>query len=257
MSRPSAGESNVAVVEAAFAHYLAGDRAAAEPLYAPDFAFTSPQDDRIDKKTFLDRCFPTASRLNSQRLLRVVATSDELVLAYYEYELTDRSTFRNMEAITVRAGLISEVQVFFGGEQALTGTSRDASGVEVGRAPDRDVARVLAGYTAYAAGDFDAAVAWLHPAVEWIEPVEFPNGGRRRGPAAVREYLQGSRQGWRELRSRPIAHRRGELIVVVHDVSGVRVDGTPHRARVADVFTMTDGLVTRMQAYADPAEALG
>jgi ketosteroid isomerase-like protein len=103
------------VVEAAFRHYRAQDRDAALPLYAADFTFTSPQDDHIDKAAFFEVCFPTAARLMEQRLLRVTPADEELVFVYYEYELTTGARHRNVEAITVRDGLIREVQVFFGG----------------------------------------------------------------------------------------------------------------------------------------------
>ncbi|SES48891.1 SnoaL-like domain-containing protein [Streptomyces sp. yr375] len=106
------------VVEAAFRCYRSQDRAAALPLYADDFTFTSPQDDHIGKAAFFERCFPTADRMTEQRLLHVTtADADaELVFAYYEYRLTTGARHRNVEAITVRDGLIREVQVFFGGE---------------------------------------------------------------------------------------------------------------------------------------------
>ncbi|WP_327316515.1 nuclear transport factor 2 family protein [Streptomyces sp. NBC_01235] len=103
------------VVEAAFRHYRAQNRDAALPLYADDFTFTSPQDDHIDKTAFFERCFPTADRMTEQRLLYVTPADAELVFAYYEYELTTGGRHRNVEAITVRNGLIREVQVFFGG----------------------------------------------------------------------------------------------------------------------------------------------
>lgn len=103
------------VVKAAFRHYRAQDRAAAHPLYADDFTFTSPQDEHIDKETFFERCFPTASRLKEQRLLHVTPADDHLVFVHYEYELTTGARHRNMEAISVRDGLIHEVNVFFGG----------------------------------------------------------------------------------------------------------------------------------------------
>lgn len=103
------------VVEAAFRHYRAQDRAAALPLYADDFTFTSPQDDRIDRAAFFARCFPTADRMTEQRLLHVVTADEDVVLMHYEYELTTGARHRNVEAITVRDGLIREVQVFFGG----------------------------------------------------------------------------------------------------------------------------------------------
>ncbi|HEU4348116.1 MAG TPA: DUF4440 domain-containing protein [Actinoplanes sp.] len=108
-------EDPVGIVEAAFRYYLAQDRDAAAALYADDFSFTSPQDDHIDKAAFFERCFPTAGRVREQRLLHVTPADDELVFAYYEYELMTGDRHRNVEAITVRGGLIRDVQVFFGG----------------------------------------------------------------------------------------------------------------------------------------------
>jgi ketosteroid isomerase-like protein len=75
-------------------------------------------------------------------------------------------------------------------------------------------------------------------------------------PAAVAGYLERSRASWSELMSRPTAERVGDKIVVVHHVLGLLADGTPHEAAVADVFTVSNGRVVHMQAYADPAEAL-
>ena len=124
-------------------------------------------------------------------------------------------------------------------------------------ADDPDVAMVLDAYAAYARGDIEAAVAGLHPEVEWIEPDEFPNGGRRQGPPAVAEYLRRAREMWAELVSEPSAIRRGGDIVIIHHVSGRLADGTEHEATVADVFTVRNGQVVRMRAYADPAEVLG
>ncbi|MEV0978113.1 nuclear transport factor 2 family protein [Streptomyces sp. NPDC049915] len=103
------------VVEAAFRLYRAQDRDAAVALYADDFTFTSPQDDHIDKAAFFERCFPTADRFRRHRLLWVTPADEELVFVLYEYELATGERYRNTEAITVRDGLIREVQVFFGG----------------------------------------------------------------------------------------------------------------------------------------------
>ncbi|WP_433454077.1 nuclear transport factor 2 family protein [Streptomyces sp. CA-142005] len=107
--------SPASVVEAAFRHYRSQDREAALPLYADDFTFTSPRDDRIGKAAFFERCFPTADRFTEQRILHLVAADAEVVFVQYEYELTSGERYRNMEAITVRDGLVREVQVFFGG----------------------------------------------------------------------------------------------------------------------------------------------
>lgn len=107
--------SPASVVEAAFRHYRSQDREAALPLYADDFTFTSPSDDHIGKAAFFERCFPTADRFTEQRILHLVAVDTEVVFVQYEYELTSGERYRNMEAITVRDGLVREVQVFFGG----------------------------------------------------------------------------------------------------------------------------------------------
>jgi ketosteroid isomerase-like protein len=120
---------------------------------------------------------------------------------------------------------------------------------------DPDVATVLNCYAAFARGDIAEAVAPMAADVVWIEPDEFPNGGERRGPAAVADYLSASRAGWEQLTSVATPYRHGTDIVIVHQLDGVLVGGTPHQARVADVFTVVDGSVIRMRAYADPADA--
>jgi ketosteroid isomerase-like protein len=117
---------------------------------------------------------------------------------------------------------------------------------------DPDIEVVLAAYAAFAEGDIDGAVAHLAPDVVWIEPDEFPNGGQRVGPQSVADYLRASREMWSELRSEPHAERRGERIVVIHRVSGRLATGEVYDNTVADVFTVVDGKVTRMIAYADP-----
>ncbi len=98
-----------------FAAYRDGDRAAAEQLLAPGVRFTSPQDDHIDRATYLARCFPTARRFSAQRILASSTVRDQ-VFVLYEYELADtRERFRNTEVLTVADGCIAEIQVFFGG----------------------------------------------------------------------------------------------------------------------------------------------
>lgn len=119
-----------------------------------------------------------------------------------------------------------------------------------------DVALVLRSYEAYARGDIEQAVIPLHPDVQWSEPDEFPNGGRHDGAAAVADYLRTARAMWSELVSETTPYRRGENIVIVHHVSGRMVDGSTGDVTVADVYTVRNGQVVRMEAYADPAEAL-
>jgi ketosteroid isomerase-like protein len=114
---------------------------------------------------------------------------------------------------------------------------------------------VLASYDAYARGDIERAVAPLDPDVDWVEPETFPDGGRHRGRDAVARYLRQSRERWAELTVEPVAHQRGQEVIVVVRHHGTLLDGSGADITVADVFTLHDGRVVRMQAFADPAEA--
>ncbi|HEX8918343.1 MAG TPA: nuclear transport factor 2 family protein [Chloroflexota bacterium] len=107
--------SNTDIVRASFNAYRAQDRDTAERLLADDFSFTSPQDDHIDKEAFMQRCFPTASRMTSQEILELVSAGADGVFLLYEYELESGERYRNTEYTTVCDGRIEEIQVFFGG----------------------------------------------------------------------------------------------------------------------------------------------
>lgn len=121
---------------------------------------------------------------------------------------------------------------------------------------DADIEVVRAAYAAFARGDIDAAVAGLAEDVVWVEPDEFPDGGRHDGRAAVHSYLSKSRAMWTELQSSVDVRRHGDDVVAIHSVRGRIADGTEHTNTVADVFTFRDGVVVAMTAYANPADAL-
>jgi len=104
------------IVRALFDAYLAQDLDATDRLIAHDFVFTSPQDDHIGKTAYLERCFPTAGRLASHKVLELAAAGEDGVFILYEYELKTGERYRNTEFITVRDGRLAETQVFFGGQ---------------------------------------------------------------------------------------------------------------------------------------------
>ncbi len=99
-----------------FAAYQAQNEAAARALASDGFRFTSPQDDHLDRERYFEVCFPTIGHFASQTMMETAEVGDT-VLVRYEYEVADGGgRFRNMEALTVNdAGLITEVQVYFGG----------------------------------------------------------------------------------------------------------------------------------------------
>jgi ketosteroid isomerase-like protein len=102
------------VVHAAFGAYVTQDRAAMERLLAEDYVFTSPQDDHIGKAAFMERCFPTAGRVDWQEIVELAGAGDDGVFIMYEYQLKSGDRHRNTEFSTVRDGQLTETLVFFG-----------------------------------------------------------------------------------------------------------------------------------------------
>ncbi len=107
--------SNIDTVRESLDAYRRQDITAASRLLADDFTFTSPQDDHIDKASYLERCFPTADRFAASEVIAIVPAGDDTVLLLYEYQLTTGERYRNTEYTTVRDGKLVETQVFFGG----------------------------------------------------------------------------------------------------------------------------------------------
>jgi len=97
--------------------YCAGwsdkDRTLVEQLTAEDFHFTSPLDNRIDRATYFQRCWPNSAHMQVIDVKRAL-TDGDTVLITYELTMKDGRRFRNTEAITVHDGLIHDVEVYFG-----------------------------------------------------------------------------------------------------------------------------------------------
>jgi ketosteroid isomerase-like protein len=108
--------SNTEVVQSIMDAYYAKNRDTAEGLIADDLVFTSPYDEHIDRAAYFERCFPTADRTVSHRILQNVPAGDDGVFILYEYELATGDVHRNAEYITVRDGQIHEIEVYFGGK---------------------------------------------------------------------------------------------------------------------------------------------
>ena len=93
--------------------YLDRDRSAIELFIAEDFHFTSPLDNRIDRKTYFERCWPNTRWLTGFDFIAVVPSGDRVYVTYVGHGDGGRS-FRNTEALTVRDGKIVEAEVYFG-----------------------------------------------------------------------------------------------------------------------------------------------
>lgn len=93
--------------------YADSDRSAIDPLIADDFHFVSPLDNRIDRATYFDRCWPNNEKITGFEFVRWMVDG-ALVFVTYIGQTDDGRRFQNSEVLTVRNGKIEEVEVYFG-----------------------------------------------------------------------------------------------------------------------------------------------
>jgi ketosteroid isomerase-like protein len=103
----------VAIARSTYEAYVKKDRAAIEALIAPDFHFTSPLDNRIDRATYFARCWPNSQKIAAFDFVHLVAHGDK-VFVTYEARSNDGGRFRNTEILTVQGSQIVDVEVYFG-----------------------------------------------------------------------------------------------------------------------------------------------
>lgn len=102
-----------AIAKACFDAYVRKDREAVEQLIADNFHFTSPLDNRINRKTYFERCWPNSQHIAGFTFIHLVPHGDK-VFVTYEGTGNDGKGFRNTEILTIHQGKIVEVEVFFG-----------------------------------------------------------------------------------------------------------------------------------------------
>jgi ketosteroid isomerase-like protein len=100
------------IARASYEAYVTKDRATIEALIADDFHFTSPIDNKIDRKTYFERCWPASENAKHFEFIYLVQDRDR-VFVTYEADFTQKK-FRNTEILTIRDGKIVEAEVYFG-----------------------------------------------------------------------------------------------------------------------------------------------
>jgi ketosteroid isomerase-like protein len=100
-------------VRALYDAFLKRRREEAEALLAPDFTFTSPYDDAIDRNAYFARCWPNGDRFQSFEIERVAADADGAFVTYH-CTTNEGASFRNSEYLTVKDGRVTSVNVYFG-----------------------------------------------------------------------------------------------------------------------------------------------
>ena len=103
----------VQIARAVYDAYVRKDRKAIESLIADDFHFTSPLDNRIDRGTYFERCWPNSETTANFEFKNVVSDNGQ-VFVTYELTNTNGERFRNTEVLSTRDGKVSDVEVYFG-----------------------------------------------------------------------------------------------------------------------------------------------
>ena len=101
------------IVKRSYRAYIEKDRPAIERLIAEDFHFTSPLDNRIDRKTYFERCWPNSRWIAGFDFIAVVPNDDRVYVTTVGHSDSGRN-FRNTEVLTIRRGKVVEVEVYFG-----------------------------------------------------------------------------------------------------------------------------------------------
>lgn len=106
-------EDAEAIVRAVFAAFETNDRSALERLIADDFHFSSPRDNRLDRATYLKRCWPASQTIQKVEFAHLIVDGEK-VAATYEVTTPEGGRFRNTEVFTLRGQQVAEVEVYFG-----------------------------------------------------------------------------------------------------------------------------------------------
>ena len=93
--------------------YANSDRSAIEPLIADEFHFTSPLDNRIDRATYFERCWPNNETILGYEYINLVSEGDRVFVTYEAWNKSGKR-FRNTEVLTVRHGQLVDAEVYFG-----------------------------------------------------------------------------------------------------------------------------------------------
>jgi ketosteroid isomerase-like protein len=110
---PAEQDDPISVAKMSYQAYVNKDRSLIERLIADDFHFSSPLDNRIDRNTYFERCWPNSANSADFKFIYLVQQG-ERVYVTYEGRNTSGKGFRNTEILTVRHGKLVDAEVYFG-----------------------------------------------------------------------------------------------------------------------------------------------
>jgi ketosteroid isomerase-like protein len=100
-------------VRALYAAYVDGRKDIVGAMLTVDFTFSSPQDDRIDRDTYFQRCWPEPPPFTAMEIEYLGLSGDEAVVRYRAVK-RDGGAFRNIETLRFEGDKLASVEVYFG-----------------------------------------------------------------------------------------------------------------------------------------------
>jgi ketosteroid isomerase-like protein len=149
---------------------------------------------------------------------------------------------------TLRDGKIARLQFFWERENALRAVEERPSG---------NAAVVRQMWDAFLGGDFQAALAFSHPDIEW-DGTNLPDGQVGRGHEAVMDHIRRWADQWEAwtVEVEEIIDAGGHRVVVLIRERGRSKSGAEMDELHGELYDLRDGLVARRQGFSDPREAL-
>jgi ketosteroid isomerase-like protein len=113
-------------------------------------------------------------------------------------------------------------------------------------------------YEALNRGEVDAALSVLEPDAEWQEHSDLPEADVYRGREVIRTFLCSYLDSWEEFRqeTEDLVDAGDRVAVILHMAAKGKGSGIEVEGRYAHLWTMRNGKGVRVDAYADPADAL-
>src|SRR5581483_2255105 len=112
-------------------------------------------------------------------------------------------------------------------------------------------------YVAFAAGDLDAVMGDMHPAIAWHQAQGLPHGGLYHGLAEVRRnvFEPLDAEWWAEFSAEPDEFLdAGDRVVVLGRYRGVAKEtGKPLDVPFVHVWALRDGLAVEFRQFLDTA----
>jgi ketosteroid isomerase-like protein len=125
--------------------------------------------------------------------------------------------------------------------------------------PEDNVEIVRRATAAYDRGAFEEAAGWMDPAIEWdMSRVPVPEPEVYRGLDGLAAFTEVWQESWAALDLDPeeFIDAGDRVVSVVRQAGRGRVSGVEVEQRFAQVWTLRDGRIVRMDMYPDRGAAL-